>query len=81
MEIVFINANVSFRRYVIPCHNKIINARKFLIISICHRGQLGRLVRTLKRAAHAFLRRKLRQVRDPGVGLFEESWACPDNRC
>lgn len=60
MEIVFINANVSFRRYVIPCHNKIINAR---IISICHRGQLGRLVRTLKRAAHAFLRRKLRQER------------------
>lgn len=63
MEIVFINANVSFRLYVIPCHNKIINARKFLIISICHSGQLGRLVRTLKRAAHAFLRRKLRQER------------------
>lgn len=63
MEIVFINANVSFRRYVIPCHNKIINARIFLIISICHRGQLGPLVRTLKRAAHAFLRRKLRQER------------------
>lgn len=42
------NANVSFRRYVISSHN-IINARNFLIISICHRGQAVRT--TLKRAS------------------------------